>query len=202
MGRSLEDVVFSIIGPPHGSALCWATRIMALAWVLFLMSILVLGLLWGEVLYLAFPLVALAPLIAGLRWHLVPAVLLTSAGVPYLGALLLHDPLVSQPSQWLFVMALLAGGIVNLLAWFDERAWSKGQLLAGLGCGLPGLALCVLGLWSYSGLGDDCEWGQDTMAGGIVVLAAMVGLVLSFVGLFVGMWVFRRTYLAWHKDKK
>ena len=211
MDEFSERVQYSIIGPPHGDALCWGARIMSLAWVLFLIFLLVLGLANGGMQnpFVVLPLIGLATALAGLRWHLVPAISLTSMGVSYLGSMLLHDPVQMYPLPLLITVALSVGGIVNTLAWLNERNRSQCQprqrhfeTLVGLVCGLPGLALFVLSLWSYSGLGDDCEWGQDSMLGGLAIMAAIVGAALSFIGLFVGMWVFRRAYQLWHEDQK
>ena len=125
MSEFCERVLFSIFGPPHGGALCWAARIVSLAWALFLMSLLVLGLANGGTLnpFLVLPLIGLATALAGLRWHLVPAICLTTMGVLGLGALLV-DSLFwgSHPGAGpLYAMALLAGGIVNIMALVEER---------------------------------------------------------------------------------
>jgi len=61
-------------------------------------------------------------------------------------------------------------------------------------CELVGLALFTVSMWSYSTLGDDCEWGQDSMFGGMHILAAMAGAVLFFIGLAVVVHILRRVY--------
>lgn len=211
MREFLEGALFPVIGPPHGDGLCWAGRIMSLGWVLFLAFSLVLGLAGGGIQnpFVVLPLIGMVVALAGLRWHLVPAILLTSVGVCYLGALLLHDPVQFQPAALLFAAAVTTGGIVNALAWLSERSpskcpagWRHLEIVVALVCGLPGLALFVSSLWSYSGLGDDCEWGQDTMMGGLAMLGAIVGAVLFLVALFGGMSIFRRVSREWQEDKK
>jgi hypothetical protein len=76
------------------------------------------------------------------------------------------------------------------------------EALTALVCGLPGLALSALSLWSYSSLGDDCEWGQHTMFGSMHILAAMVGAVLFFIGLAVGVCIFRRVWRVAHVNRE
>jgi hypothetical protein len=91
------------------------------------------------------------------------------------------------------------------MAYEESKKQSRRELLEALTalvCGLPGLALSALSLWSYSSLGDDCEWGQQTMFGGMHILAAIVGAVLFFIGLVVGVLVFRWVCRLGHDDKK
>jgi len=207
MRNSLGRMLLAVVGPAHGNGLSWVGWIASLAWLVFLTYPLALCLESGSI-FVVLPLIGMPAAVAGLRWHLVPAVLLTSIGVSSLGAWLLRDPVEVQPAQLLFALALTGGGIVNALAWVSERKpsrlqsrWRYLEAVAGIVCGLPGLALLVLSLWSYSGLGDDCEWGQDTMFGGLTVVAAFVGCVLSLGGLFGGMCIFRCVSRLWQDDK-
>ena len=76
------------------------------------------------------------------------------------------------------------------------------EALTALACGLPGLALSVVSLWSYYQLGDDCEWGQQTMFGSMHILAAIIGGGLFFVGLVAGVCLFCWVRQLGRDDKK
>jgi hypothetical protein len=128
MSEFCERVLSSVIGLPHGGILCWVGRIACLAWVLCHMFMGVFVLAYGAILgnpFLAVLLIGLVTGLAGLRWHLVSTVLLIVGGlggVLCVGAALL----ISQSGQSplipiLFAMAVVSGGIVNLMAWLNER---------------------------------------------------------------------------------
>ena len=210
MSRFVERLRSSCVDPPHGDALCWIARTASLAWGIYSIYGLALCLVRGEdfVLSYVIALVGLLAALSGLRWHLVPAIPLISLGVPYLAGQLLHDPVVLCPQPILFAVGLLAAGMANIAAFLKERVLDRHQppqrllgILAGIACGLPGLALCVVSLWSYSTLGDDCEWGQDSMLGGLTVLVAVIGLVVSFTVGAIGALVFNGAWRLWHRAK-
>jgi hypothetical protein len=131
MSDPWERLLFHIIGLPHGGALCWAGRIMCLGWVLYHMVGVAFVLAYGGILgnpFLVVLAIGLVAGLAGLRWHLVSAALLMMGGMG--GVLCLGLGLMmsqSEPSAasiliWILVtVAVVAGGIVNLMAWLNER---------------------------------------------------------------------------------
>jgi len=190
-------------GPPHGSALCWLARIAALAWGGYFGYMLAVHAAGGEDFIPVYVVsaIGLAAVLAGMRWHLASAMPLVSLGAPWLCAPLLHHPIQLCPQTLLFNGALLAAGLLNIAALLHEREWTRPKRLetaAGLVFSLPGLVLCILCLWAYATLGDDCEWGQDSIMGGLTVVGGAIGLALSFVGIVLGAWLFRGAWRLWH----
>lgn len=80
----------------------------------------------------------------------------------------------------------------------ERETWREPlEALVALLFGLPGLALFVLSLWFFWALGDDCEWGRESMLGGMSLLAAIAGAVLFLIGEVVGV----RAYRRWRSER-
>lgn len=134
MGRQAELNGDQAVKEHKTSPLCWAARLVALGYglliALYTIGALILtlagslsrGETWGAAFWPLFWLPFFIPLVLAVvawRWHLVGGALITTGSV----ALYLFF-IFSGDMQWgihLYMLPLLAGGLLHLLAWYKEK---------------------------------------------------------------------------------